>query len=244
MFLENTVNHTEQFGWIEVICGSMFSGKTEELIRRLKRAQFAKQKVEIFKPAIDTRYDDKKVVSHNANEILSTPVPSSEHIRILADDVEVVGIDEAQFFDEGIVQVCNDLANRGIRVIVAGLDMDFKGKPFGPMPALMATAEYVTKVHAVCVKTGNLANYSHRTIQNDDLVVLGETQEYQPLSRAAYYKAIQEQQESTLKKNLKNKLDKTASKMKTHFEKKQHQDISEVSENELINLNNTKKANE
>ena len=244
MFLENTVNHTEQFGWIEVICGSMFSGKTEELIRRLKRAQFAKQKVEIFKPAIDTRYDDEKVVSHNANEILSTPVPSSEHIRILADDVEVVGIDEAQFFDEGIVQVCNDLANRGIRVIVAGLDMDFKGNPFGPMPALMATAEYVTKVHAVCVKTGNLANYSHRTIQNDALVVLGETQEYQPLSRAAYYKAIQEQQESALKKNLKIKLDNTASKLKSHFEKKQSPISDNNIDNELSNIINTNKANE
>ncbi len=218
MFLENTVNHTEQFGWIEVICGSMFSGKTEELIRRLKRAQFAKQKVEIFKPAIDTRYDDEKVVSHDSNEIRSTPVPSSEHIRILADDIKVVGIDEAQFFDGGIVQVCNDLANRGIRVIVAGLDMDFKGNPFGPMPALMATAEYVTKVHAVCVKTGNLAHFSHRTIANDDLVVLGETQEYQPLSRSAYYKAIQQQQKEQLqKKNTTDKLEKTASKLKEHF---------------------------
>jgi thymidine kinase len=195
MFLENTVNHSEKFGWIEVICGSMFSGKTEELIRRLKRAQFAKQKVEIFKPAIDTRYDDSKVVSHDSNEIRSTPVPSSENIRILADNVEVVGIDEAQFFDSGIVKVCNDLANRGIRVIVAGLDMDFKGNPFGPMPALMATAEYVTKVHAVCTKTGNLAHYSFRKTNNDDLVLLGETQEYEPLSRAAYYKAIQEQKE-------------------------------------------------
>ncbi|HKJ07432.1 MAG TPA: thymidine kinase [Flavobacteriaceae bacterium] len=192
MFLENTVNHTEQFGWIEVICGSMFSGKTEELIRRLKRAQFAKQKVEIFKPAIDVRYDEEKVVSHDANEIRSTPVPSSGNIRILATDVDVVGIDEAQFFDDEIVSVCNDLANRGIRVIVAGLDMDFKGNPFGPMPALMATAEYVTKVHAVCTRTGNLAHYSHRTAQSDELVLLGETQEYEPLSRAAYYKALQE----------------------------------------------------
>jgi thymidine kinase len=193
MFLENTVNHNEQFGWIEVICGSMFSGKTEELIRRLKRAQFAKQKVEIFKPAIDIRYDEEKVVSHDANEIRSTPVPASSNIRILADDVDVVGIDEAQFFDDEIVSVCNDLANRGIRVIVAGLDMDFKGNPFGPMPALMATAEYVTKVHAVCTRTGNLAHYSHRTASSDELVLLGETQEYEPLSRAAYYKAIQEE---------------------------------------------------
>ncbi len=194
MFLENTVNHTEQFGWIEVICGSMFSGKTEELIRRLKRAQFAKQRVEIFKPAVDTRYDDEEVVSHNYNRIRSTPVPASANIRLLANNVDVVGIDEAQFFDDEIVAVCNDLANRGIRVIVAGLDMDFKGKPFGPMPALMATAEYVTKVHAVCTRTGNLAHYSYRKAQSDDLVLLGETLEYEPLSRAAYYKAMQKQQ--------------------------------------------------
>lgn len=199
MFLENTVNHTEQFGWIEVICGSMFSGKTEELIRRLKRAQFAKQRVEIFKPAVDTRYDDEMVVSHDSNEIRSTPVPASSNIRLLANDVQVVGIDEAQFFDDEIVAVCNDLANRGIRVIVAGLDMDFKGNPFGPMPALMATAEYVTKVHAVCTRTGNLANYSFRKAKSDDIVFLGETQEYEPLSRAAYYKAVREQQEQILK---------------------------------------------
>lgn len=198
MFLENTVNHTEQFGWIEVICGSMFSGKTEELIRRLKRAQFAKQRVEIFKPAVDTRYDDEEVVSHNDNRIRSTPVPSSANIRLLANDVDVVGIDEAQFFDEEIVTVCNDLANRGVRVIVAGLDMDFKGNPFGPMPALMATAEYVTKVHAVCTHTGNLAHYSFRKAQNDKLVLLGEVEEYEPLSRAAYYKALQLQQKKLL----------------------------------------------
>lgn len=190
MFLENTVNHKEQFGWIEVISGSMFSGKTEELIRRLKRAQFAKQKVEIFKPSIDTRYDDEKVISHNANEIHSTPVPSSANIRLLASDCDVVGIDEAQFFDDEIVGVCNDLANSGKRVIVAGLDMDFKGNPFGPMPALMATAEYVTKVHAVCTRTGNLAHYSYRKAQNDNLVMLGETEEYEPLSRAAYFNAM------------------------------------------------------
>jgi len=193
MFLENTVNHIEQFGWIEVICGSMFSGKTEELIRRLKRAQFAKQKVEIFKPAIDVRYDMEKVVSHDANEIRSTPVPSSANIRLLASNVDVVGIDEAQFFDNEIVAVCNDLANRGVRVIVAGLDMDFKGNPFGPMPALMATAEYVTKVHAVCTRTGNLAHYSHRKAASEELVLLGETQEYEPLSRSAYFKAITEE---------------------------------------------------
>lgn len=190
MFLENTVNPKEQFGWIEVITGSMFSGKTEELIRRLKRAQFAKQKVEIFKPLVDTRYNEEMVVSHDANEIRSTPVPAAANIRLLADDCDVVGIDEAQFFDEEIVSVCNDLANRGVRVVVAGLDMDFKGNPFGPMPALMATAEYVTKVHAVCTRTGNLANYSFRKSDDDKLVLLGETGEYEPLSRAAFYKAM------------------------------------------------------
>src|SRR5690554_4687894 len=195
MFLENPVNHQEKFGWIEVICGSMFSGKTEELIRRLKRAQFAKQKVEIFKPSIDTRYDEEKVVSHDANEIRSTPVPASANIRILASGCDVVGIDEAQFFDDEIVSVCNDLANSGVRVIVAGLDMDFKGNPFGPMPALMATAEYVTKVHAICTRTGNLAHYSFRKSANDNLVMLGETEEYEPLSRAAYYKAMKKEKE-------------------------------------------------
>ena len=167
----------------------MFSGKTEELIRRLKRAKFARQKVEIFKPAIDVRYDEDMVVSHDANEIRSTPVPAAANIRLLADGCDVVGIDEAQFFDDEIVAVCNDLANKGIRVIVAGLDMDFKGNPFGPMPNLMATAEYVTKVHAVCTRTGNLAQYSFRKSENDKLVMLGETEEYEPLSRAAYFKA-------------------------------------------------------
>ena len=190
MFLENTVNHEEQFGWIEVICGSMFSGKTEELIRRLKRAQFARQKVEIFKPIVDTRYHEEKVISHDENEIRSTPVPAAANIRLLADDCQVVGIDEAQFFDDEIITVCNDLAKSGIRVVVAGLDMDFKGNPFGPMPALMATAEYVTKVHAICPRTGNLANYSFRKSQNERLVLLGETEEYEPLSRAASYKAM------------------------------------------------------
>jgi thymidine kinase len=190
MFLENTVNPKEQFGWIEVICGSMFSGKTEELIRRLRRAQFAKQKVEIFKPAIDVRYDENKVVSHDDNEIRSTPVPAAANIPILADGCDVVGIDEAQFFDDEIIRVCNDLANKGVRVIVAGLDMDFKGNPFGPMPNLMATAEYVTKVHAVCTRTGNLAQYSYRKAQSNDLVLLGEVEEYEPLSRAAYYKSM------------------------------------------------------
>lgn len=191
MFLENTVNHKEQFGWIEVICGSMFSGKTEELIRRLKRAKFARQRVEIFKPAIDTRYNNEMVISHDANEIRSTPVPAATNIYLLADGCDVIGIDEAQFFDDEIVSVCNNLANRGLRVIVAGLDMDFKGNPFGSMPALMATAEYVTKVHAVCTRTGNLANYSFRKTQNDNLVMLGEMEEYEPLSRAAYFEAME-----------------------------------------------------
>jgi thymidine kinase len=190
MFLENTVNHKEQFGWIEVICGSMFSGKTEELIRRLKRAQFARQKVEIFKPAIDVRYNEEKVVSHDANEIRSTPVPAAANIPILADGCDVVGIDEAQFFDDEIVRVCNDLANKGVRVIVAGLDMDFKGNPFGPMPNLMATAEYVTKVHAICTRTGNLAQYSYRKANSDNIILLGEVDEYEPLSRAAFYKSM------------------------------------------------------
>lgn len=193
MFLENPVNHQEQFGWIEVICGSMFSGKTEELIRRLKRAQFAKQKVEIFKPTVDTRYHDEMVVSHDENQIRSTPVPAAENIRLLAQGCDVVGIDEAQFFDDEIVNVCNELANNGIRVIVAGLDMDFRGNPFGPMPNLMATAEYVTKVHAVCTRTGNLANYSFRKANTDKLVFLGEVEEYEPLSRTAYYKAMMEE---------------------------------------------------
>ena len=201
MFLENTVNPKEQFGWIEVICGSMFSGKTEELIRRLKRAQFAKQKVEIFKPAVDVRYDDAFVVSHDANEIRSTPVPAAANIPILADGCDVVGIDEAQFFDDEIVRVCNDLANKGVRVIVAGLDMDFKGNPFGPMPHLMATAEYVTKVHAICTRTGNLAQYSYRKAQSDALVLLGEVDEYEPLSRAAFYKAMQKDKLKGIKVN-------------------------------------------
>ena len=205
MFLENTVNQKEQFGWIEVICGSMFSGKTEELIRRLKRAQFAQQKVEIFKPAIDVRYDDNLVTSHDQNQIPSTPVPAAANIAILASGCDVVGIDEGQFFDDEIVKVCNDLANRGIRVIVAGLDMDFKGNPFGPMPALMATAEYVTKVHAVCTQTGNLAHYSHRKSAAEGLVVLGEKKDYEPLSRAAFHQAIKEQaKKRTPKKNKKN----------------------------------------
>jgi len=172
-----------------VIAGSMFSGKTEELIRRLKRAKIANQKVEIFKPIIETRYSDREVVSHDANAIMSTPVPSSSTILLLANDVEVVGIDEAQFFDEGLVDVCNELANRGIRVIVAGLDMDYRGNPFGPIPDLFAVADYVTKVHAICTRCGNLAQYSFRKSDAESLVLLGERDEYEPLCRACYLKA-------------------------------------------------------
>lgn len=186
MFLENTINHAKQSGWMEVICGSMFSGKTEELIRRLRRAEMAGQKVEIFKPKIDTRYDDVEVVSHNHNKIMSTPVESSNEILLLGSTCDVIGIDEAQFFDEGIVEVANQLANNGVRVVIAGLDMDFLGRPFGPMPFLMATAEYVTKVHAICKKTGNLANYSMRISQNQDLVQLGETDSYEAVSRRVF----------------------------------------------------------
>ena len=203
MFLENAVNINEQFGWIEVICGSMFSGKTEELIRRLKRAQFAKQKIEIFKPSIDLRYNDELVTSHDQNQIRSTPVPAAANIPILADGCDVVGIDEAQFFDNEIIKVCNDLANTGVRVIVAGLDMDYQGNPFGPMPGLMATAEYVTKVHAVCTRTGNLANYSYRTSSEDDLVILGEKESYEPLSRGAFFNVKKKNNQSKKKnKNL------------------------------------------
>ena len=177
-------------GRIEVICGSMFSGKTEELIRRMKRAEFAHQKVEIFKPAIDVRYSEEDVVSHDKHAIPSTPLDSSSSILLLSSDIDVVGIDEAQFFDNGIVNVCNELANRGVRVIVAGLDMDFKGIPFGPMPALCAIADDVTKVHAICVKCGALAYVSHRLVAGDKRVLLGETQEYEPLCRDCYQKAI------------------------------------------------------
>ncbi len=176
-------------GRIEVVCGSMFSGKTEELIRRLKRAKIARQRVEIYKPSIDTRYSDEEVVSHDRNAISSTPVDSSASILLLASEAEVVGIDEAQFFDEGLVDVCNQLADRGKRVIVAGLDMDFKGVPFGPMPALCAIAEDVTKVHAVCVRCGGLAHVSHRTVEGERRVLLGEQDEYEPLCRACYNKA-------------------------------------------------------
>lgn len=186
MFLEKLVNQNARKGWIEVVCGSMFSGKTEELIRRLKRAKFAQLKVEIFKPQIDTRYDEEEVVSHDRNSIGSTPVPSSSNILLLADGMDVVGIDEAQFFDDEIVNVCNQLANRGTRVIVAGLDMDFAGNPFGPMPALLASAEYITKVHAICVDCGDLAHHSYRFTESEDLVLVGEKESYKPLCRKCF----------------------------------------------------------
>ena len=182
-------------GRVEVVCGSMFSGKTEELIRRLRRAQFAKQKVEIFKPAIDVRYSEEEVVSHEGNSIPSTPVDSSASILLMAQESEVVGIDEAQFFDDHIVEVCNELAARGIRVIVAGLDLDFKGQPFGPMPALLAIADEVTKVHAIYVRCGALAYVSHRIVAGEKQVLLGEKQEYEPLCRECYAQAMNEKKE-------------------------------------------------
>ncbi len=194
MFLEKDRNNSERTGWIEVICGSMFSGKTEELIRRLNRARIARQKVEIFKPAVDTRYDETDVVSHDAKAVSSTPVENATQILFYAQDFEVVGIDEAQFFGEELVSVCNELARNGKRVVVAGLDMDYLGNPFGPIPKLMAIAEYVTKVHAICIRCGNLANYSHRTVKDDNLVVLGETDVYEPLCRQCFQKARKEQQ--------------------------------------------------
>lgn len=191
---ENNPNETQRKGRIEVICGSMFSGKTEELLRRLRRAKIARQKVEIFKPAIDVRYSQEEVVSHDKNSILSTPVEHSSNILLLASEVEVVGVDEAQFFDKGLTDVCQQLADQGIRVIVAGLDMDFKRIPFGPMPALCAIADDVTKVHAICVRCGSLACYSHRIVAGEKQVMLGEMHEYQPLCRKCY---LQEQLFST-----------------------------------------------
>jgi thymidine kinase len=185
MFLE-PYSRTSQTGWMEVICGCMFSGKTEELIRRLKRARIANMKVQIFKPATDTRYDKEKIVSHDENFIQSQPVTKSELILNELDGIEVVGIDEAQFFDENIVNVCHQLAARGIRVIVAGLDMDYLGRPFGPMPLLLSQAEYITKVHAICVKCGNLASYSFRKSSETGTVLLGEKQHYEPRCRACF----------------------------------------------------------
>lgn len=180
------MEHFRSNGCIEAIAGCMFSGKTEELIRRLRRAEFAKQNVEIFKPKIDQRYDEEQVVSHDQNAIRSTPVENSSEILLYATDVDVVGIDEAQFFDDNIVEVCNQLANRGVRVIVAGLDLDYQGKPFGPMPQLLATAEYVTKLHAICMETGKIAHYSHRLKEGKGQIMLGEKAEYTPLSREAF----------------------------------------------------------
>ena len=195
LFSEDHTQETNRRGRIEVVCGSMFSGKTEELIRRLKRANFARQRVEIFKPALDTRYSEADVVSHDNNSIPSTPVDTSASILLFSSEIDVVGIDEAQFFDEGLIDVCNELANRGIRVIVAGLDMDYKGIPFGPIPALCAIADEVTKVHAICVRCGELAYISHRTVPNDKRVLLGEKEEYEPLCRHCYQKALKEETE-------------------------------------------------
>ena len=187
MFSENH----KKSGCIEVICGSMFSGKTEELIRRLRRAQFANQKIEIFKPAIDNRYSDVEVVSHDFHKITSRPIKDASEMLSIAPDIEVVGIDEAQFFGDNLVEICQSLANRGVRVIAAGLDTDYLGKPFGPMPRLLAVAEDVQKVHAICVKCGNLANHSHRLSKSDELVVLGEKDTYEPLCRECYNKAME-----------------------------------------------------
>jgi thymidine kinase len=189
-FLENSVRLTGKKGSIEVITGSMFSGKTEELIRRLRRAQFAGLKVEIFKPSLDNRYSETRVVSHDDKSIISTPVDNASAILLLAGDVNVVGIDEAQFFDNSIVEVCNTMADNGIRIVIAGLDMDFMGKPFGPMPALLAIAEYVTKVHAICMRCGNLAQYSFRKSGDEQVVLLGEKNLYEPLCRNCYNAAL------------------------------------------------------
>ena len=189
MFLENPAYNNEQFGWIEVICGSMFSGKTEELIRRIKRAKIANQKFKVFKPTMDSR-SKNYIESHDESKLASTEVKHSSEILNNIEDCQVVAIDEAQFFDDGIVNVCNQLANKGVRVIIAGLDMDYLGNPFGPIPNLMAVAEYVTKVHAVCKKSGNIANYSFRKNKKKDIVVIGEKDKYEPLSRSIYYKKM------------------------------------------------------
>lgn len=194
MFLEKDRNNSQRAGWIEIVCGSMFSGKTEELIRRLKRARIAGQKVEIFKPAVDIRYDEDDVVSHDKSKVAAIAVQNASQILFYAEDFEVVGIDEAQFFSNELVDVCDQLANKGKRVIIAGLDMDYLGKPFGPIPLLMSTAEYVTKVHAICMRCGNLASYSHRTINNDKLVVLGETESYEPLCRKCFSDVLKKQE--------------------------------------------------
>jgi len=193
VFLEHPKSEIPKRGWVEVICGSMFSGKTEELIRRLKRARIAKMNVEIFKPKLDTRYDEVNVVSHDSNFIHSTPVDASSQILSLVNNVEVVGVDEAQFFDDELPAVCEALANRGLRVIVAGLDMDYLGKPFGPLPMLLAQAEYVTKVHAICMNCGNLAHISHRIVNNKSRIMLGEQESYIPLCRTCYNEEMKKQ---------------------------------------------------
>lgn len=189
MFIEHNLKG-KNTGWVEVICGSMFSGKTEELIRRLRRAQIAGQSVEIFKPAVDTRYSENEVVSHNQTSIHSTPVSGAQQILLLTGDVEVVGIDEAQFFDPEIVPVVQELANRGLRVIVAGLDMDYTGKPFGPMPALLAHAEFITKVHAICMRCGAIANHSYRKVLKDGQVFLGEKDAYEARCRTCFLEGM------------------------------------------------------
>jgi thymidine kinase len=189
MFIERDINSRKKMGSIEVVTGSMFSGKTEELIRRLKRAKYAKQSVEIYKPIIDVRYSEDEVVSHDENSIRSSPVENSSNILLLSGNVDVIGIDEAQFFDNGLVEVVVKLANMGIRVIVAGLDMDFKGVPFGPMPGLMAVADHITKVHAICMRCGSIAQFSHRLTEQDQVVLLGEKEEYEPLCRSCFTEA-------------------------------------------------------
>ena len=196
MFLENSVHRNKQFGSIEVICGSMFSGKTEELIRRLKRAKIANQKIQIFKPSLDSRNNDY-IESHDKNRIKSLTVKTSYDVYDIGKDFDVIGIDEVQFFDDEIVSVCNSLANNGVRVIAAGLDMDYLGNPFGPMPNLMAIAEYVTKVHAICSKTGNIANYSYRKNKEDSIILIGEKDEYEALSREIFYEKMNSKKKKT-----------------------------------------------
>ena len=198
MFLENSVHGNKQFGSIEVICGSMFSGKTEELIRRLKRAKIANQKIQIFKPSLDSR-NNEYIESHDKNRIKSLTVKASYDVYDIGKDFDVIGIDEVQFFDDEIVSVCNSLANNGVRVIAAGLDMDYLGNPFGPMPNLMAIAEYVTKVHAICSKTGNIANYSYRKNKEDSIILIGEKDEYEALSREIFYEKMNSKKKKTLK---------------------------------------------
>ncbi len=202
MFLETKANRNRQHGWIEVIAGSMFSGKTEELLRRLRRARIARQNVEIFKPVIDRRYSVEEVVSHDANSIRCTPVESSGNILLLSGNTDVIGIDEAQFFDMGLIEVCNKLANQGLRVIVAGLDMDFKGNPFGPMPYLMACAEYVTKVHAICVRCGDLAQHSFRLKASERLVEVGASESYEAICRKCYNEAKTDNFKKSIQKQL------------------------------------------